>query len=166
MSRLRLIAGFVSTFSTFLLIGCFGGETTPPVAKTVGTVTYQGKPVAGATVTFNKEGAPRSGTGVTNAEGRFEISTFGNNDGALVGDNVVTVIKKAAGADASTKSAPKTQEEMMQAMKEYSAKAAETDKTKKTDELPERYSTTTTSTLKAIVSTDTSKNDFKFDLVD
>jgi hypothetical protein len=169
MIRLRAKAGLTLAFSLLMVAGC--GDSGPkeaPVAKAKGIVTYQGKAVAGATVTFTKEGASRTGSGVTNSEGRFEISTYANNDGAIIGDNVVTVIKKTADASSAPPVQPKTPEEMAKAMEKFSAgqqAAAETKKESGSD-IPAKYGSPATSGLKAIVSSDASKNDYKFDLVD
>ncbi|HID77048.1 MAG TPA: carboxypeptidase regulatory-like domain-containing protein [Planctomycetaceae bacterium] len=75
-----------------VLVGC--AEEGPQVVPVTGVVTYQGKPVEGARVMFHPlEGGARSSHGTTDAEGRFELSTFGMNDGALVGRHVVTISK-------------------------------------------------------------------------
>jgi hypothetical protein len=146
-----------------LLVGCSGDAGNPKVAPVTGTVTYQGKPVGGATVSFIKEGESRSSVGVTDSQGRFQLSTFGNNDGAVIGDNVVTIAKKIA-STAAPPATPQTDPmEMMKRMRAESEKPAEK---VKTDELPEKYLDPVASGLKAIVSADSKKNDFKFDLVD
>lgn len=166
LKRFRVPTGSLSTALVCLaLAGCGGATTDPPVAKATGTVTYKGGPVAGATVSFIKEGAARSGVGVTNAEGKFTISTFENNDGALIGDNVVTIVKKSGQETTLAPYNPnETPEERMKKMMEYQKKPPE--ETTKADELPVKYANPQASGLKAIVSKDSSKNDFKFDLVD
>jgi len=166
MIRSKLASIGVLAIASFLIAGCGGINDTPSVAKTTGTVTYQGKPVAGASVTFIKEGASRGGTGTTNAEGRFEISTFANNDGAIIGDHVVTIVKRAAPAAAAPPASGSTDiadmgKKMQAAYEQQAANAAA-----KKDELPARYANPEASGLKAIVSPDASKNDFKFELVD
>lgn len=151
------------TILSALLVGCSGDAGNPKVAPVTGTVTYQGKPVGGATVSFIKEGESRSSVGVTDSQGRFQLSTFGNNDGAVIGDNVVTIAKKIA-STAAPPATPQTDPmEMMKRMRAESEKPAEK---VKTDELPEKYLDPVASGLKAIVSADSKKNDFKFDLVD
>jgi hypothetical protein len=124
--------------------------------------------VSGATVTFIKEGASRTGTGVTNSEGRFEISTYANNDGAIIGDNVVTVVKKSAESASGPPVQPKTPEEMAKAMEKFNASQQAAAETKKEDAgaLPKKYGSSASTSLKAIVSSDSGKNDFKFELVD
>ena len=74
--------------------GCGGGvEDRPPTFPVSGTVAYNGSPVEGATVSFMMEGAPRAATGVTNKDGKFQLSTFALNDGAVVGTHTITVMK-------------------------------------------------------------------------
>jgi hypothetical protein len=64
-----------------------------------GTVTFNGKPVEGATVTFvPKEGAtgepkPQAATAITDSNGRYAIGTFASGDGAIPGEYLVKVTK-------------------------------------------------------------------------
>ncbi len=151
------------TILSVLVVGCSGDAGNPKVAPVTGTVTYQGKPVGGATVSFIKEGESRSSVGVTDSQGRFQLSTFGNNDGAVIGDNAVTIAKKTASAAAPPATMASDPMEMMKKMR---AEAEKPPEKVKTDELPERYLDPKASGLKAIVSADAKKNEFKFDLVD
>jgi hypothetical protein len=73
------------------LAGCAPEETHPETAKVSGVVLYQGEPVAQAEVTFRPEGEGDNGLGRTDAQGKFVISTYGQQDGAVVGKHVVTV---------------------------------------------------------------------------
>jgi hypothetical protein len=73
--------------------GCGGKHTPVPVS---GTVTLDGQPLEGATVYFymvgdEREGRPAMGT--TNKDGEFQLSTLGNNDGALPGRYKVVITK-------------------------------------------------------------------------
>jgi hypothetical protein len=77
-----------------LLPGC--GK--PTVASVKGKVTCNGKPVAQAVVTFapvptgEKDVEPgKAGTGFTDAEGNYVLSTYKPLDGARVGQHRVTV---------------------------------------------------------------------------
>ena len=79
-----LLAGLLALHST----GC--GETLN-LTPASGKVTYQGKPVEGASVVFVPEKGP-PGTGVTDATGTYTISTNGK-PGATPGKNQVTVAK-------------------------------------------------------------------------
>jgi len=70
----------------FLAAGC--GQS--PTVKVTGTVTIKGQPAENVQVTFlPAEG--RAATGVTDAQGRFELSTFKPGDGAMPGQQTVTL---------------------------------------------------------------------------
>jgi hypothetical protein len=58
-------------------------------------VTYNGQPLADAAVVFTPDNG-RLASGVTNGGGRFELSTFGENDGALIGKHSVTITANAS----------------------------------------------------------------------
>jgi hypothetical protein len=71
-----------------LAAGC-GGSGTVPVK---GTLTFDGKPLAGAFVTLIPDGpGGREAHGSTDAGGVFHLSTFSPKDGALPGAYKVTV---------------------------------------------------------------------------
>jgi hypothetical protein len=84
-----LVAGFVG----LVLCGC-GNQSMAPVK---GQVVFNGQPVKNAAVTFSPSGAPgqketgKPGTGFTDEDGRFQLSTFSNYDGALLGTHAVLV---------------------------------------------------------------------------
>ena len=101
MSRELLAIGSLFTASCFLLGGC-SGSGRPPVAPVEGRLTYQGKPVADATVVFLCPGAPRQAVGMTDAEGNYRLTTYEPNDGATVGTHVVTVKKFKSPTDQAT----------------------------------------------------------------
>ena len=73
------------------LAGCTPAEDHPETAPVSGVVLYQGQPVAQAEVAFRPEGDGANGIGRTDAQGLFVISTYGDEDGAVVGEHVVTV---------------------------------------------------------------------------
>lgn len=93
---------------TFLLIlglccliacGCGGAnKKRPPLGKVKGKVTYKGAAVPDVEVAFMTEGAPRAGTGTTNANGEYQLTTYDTNDGAVVGTHKVTVTQSPPGA--------------------------------------------------------------------
>ena len=84
-----LAAGLVA----LALCGC----SSPLMAPVKGRVMVNGTPVKNAAVTFSPSGAPgqketgKPGTGFTDEDGRFQLSTFSNYDGALVGTHAVLV---------------------------------------------------------------------------
>ena len=72
--------------------GCGGRRTPVPVS---GTVTMDGKPVEGATVTFHLLGDDKEGrlaTGQTDRTGTFHLKT-GNEAGARPGEYKVVIVK-------------------------------------------------------------------------
>ena len=77
-----------------MLQGCGGSASNsdhPKVAAVKGSVTYKGKPLANANITYIPDGPGESGTGVTEADGSYFISTYTRKDGAVIGAHVVTV---------------------------------------------------------------------------
>jgi hypothetical protein len=93
MGRLQaavFVAGWVA------LVGCnarpAGRAATAPV---MGVVRFDGEPVAGATVSFQAVGGGRSATGITDAQGRYQLATCARDDGAVPGSYRVIVLKYA-----------------------------------------------------------------------
>ena len=84
LSNLVLLALII-----LLSSGC--GDSGPELAPVSGTVLLDGKPVEGASVTFMPAAGGRPATGTTNASGEFQLTTFKEQDGALVGDHSVTI---------------------------------------------------------------------------
>ena len=74
------------------LAGC-GNNTKRPALGTVrGKITYRGAPVKNAMVTFLGDGAPRMAKGTTDDDGGYQLSSYDENDGAMIGSHVVTVM--------------------------------------------------------------------------
>ncbi len=140
--------------------GC--GDAAAVRSKTVpvtGTVTRGGKPVANAQVNFITAGAARNGAGQTDALGKFVLGTFGNSDGAVVGDHVVTV-KKVSAVDTAAVNMPPKPEDLAK-----SAGAGQMTGGKADESIPAKYADPKTTTLKATVKGDGQDN-FAFDLID
>jgi hypothetical protein len=76
-----------------LVAGCSGSGdgNHPKTVQVTGTVKYQGQTVEGADVTFNNVTAGHTATGKTDSAGRFSLSTFGREDGAVPGEQLVAV---------------------------------------------------------------------------
>jgi len=81
-----LFAVLASTFT-----GC--GYRRPPQVKTSGTVSLDGEPVAEASLTFIPDSG-RPAMAVTNADGEFQVSSFGGNDGLPAGSYRVIAVKE------------------------------------------------------------------------
>lgn len=86
-------------FVVAIISGCGGNDFATPVPVS-GKIIYNGNPVEDARVTFHwtGEGAGRSASGKTNAQGEFSLTTFSTGDGAIPGEYTVTVAKAQATA--------------------------------------------------------------------
>ena len=87
--------------------GCARGPgDTPDLGTVSGTVTLDGKPLAGATVEFSPESG-RPSSGETDAGGKYVLQYSANNPGAKVGKHVVRIktekyVEKANGETVMT----------------------------------------------------------------
>lgn len=146
-----------------VVCGCGDGAETPTVVPVKGTVMYKQKPVEGATVSFMAKGASRAASGVSDASGAFQLSTYAANDGAIVGEHVITVSKVKAEAQATSDPTAN--------MNDPSQLTAQWEQTKDGDPeasktlLPEKYSNPNTTPLKETVS-ESGENTFVLQLVD
>lgn len=147
-----------------VISGCGGdGEENPTVVPVKGTVMYKQKPVEGATVSFMAKGASRAASGVSDASGSFQLSTYAANDGAVIGEHVITISKVKAEAQ--------SQADPTANMNDPSKLSTEWESTKDGDPeasktlLPEKYSNPNTTPLKETVSED-GENTFVLQLVD
>jgi uncharacterized GH25 family protein len=84
--------------SLLIVVAMVSGCGGPQMAPVKGHVTFDGQPVKEAQITFSPMGVDgqketgKPGTGFTDDEGNFDISTFKNYDGALVGTHNVLVV--------------------------------------------------------------------------
>ena len=85
-SVLRIVISIVFLTCIF---GC-GRDSISPTVRANGKITYNGQPLPNVGVTFSPR-IGRPGTGITNAEGNYVITTFWRNDGAVPGEHVVTI---------------------------------------------------------------------------
>lgn len=82
-----------------ILLVCAGcGNSQFPVAQVEGTITCDGEPVKFVQVNFSPKQASKkdaivgkSAIGFTDENGKFVLSTYGTNDGAVVGKHEVAV---------------------------------------------------------------------------
>ncbi len=94
---LKLVPVLVITVCA-LSIGCLGrraSEDQPRTYPVTGVVRYQGQPVEGAIVTFI--GEKHSATGRTDAAGKYRLTTFTRDDGAVPGEYRVIISKFESG---------------------------------------------------------------------
>ncbi|MFN7876407.1 MAG: hypothetical protein ACK5PB_13895 [Pirellula sp.] len=90
MARLSLCCLVVG----LLLTGCNSTEGRVQTHKVKGKVTYNGAPVASATVTFapQEKGTPTA-MGITDGQGMYTLTTYDSGDGAGAGIYKVLVYK-------------------------------------------------------------------------
>ena len=88
--RLTRISFLLVVPAAMFLSGC-GAPKPPKPVPVKGTVTFRGKPLANARVSFYGPKASLPATGDTNEKGEFVLSMYGKDDGALVGEDKVTV---------------------------------------------------------------------------
>lgn len=131
--------------------GCASGPKREPTFPVRGAVTFEGKPVARATVSFRPRGAGRPANGITNADGVYELTTYSHHDGAIPGQYAVTVTKfEAPPAESSA------------AGDEYAPPSGPLPEPK--NMLPARFADFAKSALKAEVTKDPAANTFDFAL--
>jgi hypothetical protein len=157
----RILFGFVVSIAVAVVVsGCTGGTDDADRADRVpatATVTYNGEPVEGATVTFSPQtsGNPPA-YGTTDESGQVELTTYDHGDGAVPGKYNVAISKTdrpAAGPEMS-------EEEMEEEMAD-----AETSAAPPADLLPAKYKDAASSGLTAEV-TEGGDNSFTFALTD
>lgn len=110
-----------------LLMGCGGSDRADTVAVT-GVVTVDGNPIENASVTFTPE-AGRSATGTTDSEGKFKLTTYESDDGAIVGKHQISIAFSPSSDDVPSND------------------PAEMKKAKNKNPIPEKYGSASTSGL-------------------
>lgn len=140
-----------SLLTTAFLLGCTGAEgdsSRPATFPVSGVITLGGSPVEGAQVAFNPEDPTGQGAfGRTDAEGRYQLTTFEAGDGAVPGKYIVMVTKY----DVPPPEAEASEEEYVPP----EAGGARPKAPK--NELPTKYSQMHTSDLRAVVSAEGEK---------
>jgi len=140
------------SLAVLVLILSGGCERGPQMVPVSGTITLEGKPLAGASVMYVlKTGGPPV-TAVTDSQGKYELSTLTPGDGALEGDYQVAIVAyRVTGVSADPASDPSQQLPGAQGGERVTWIA------------PMRYSDLKTSGLTATVSAD-QENVIDFDL--
>lgn len=106
---LRACLGLICVAGLIASAGCPGGGGAKlNTVKVTGTVTLDGTPLPGATVTFSpKSDGARAAFGTTDENGRFTLTTLNPGDGALPGSYAVAVSKPVAAASAAPTQDPR-----------------------------------------------------------
>jgi hypothetical protein len=90
--KMSLLRTFLFATVCIIVAGCSDGG--PKVARVVGTITYDGEPLSGATVVFSPDSGARMGNGGTDGQGRYDIGTYEIDDGAILGKHRVAIVKR------------------------------------------------------------------------
>lgn len=156
--------------SLFAVVGCGGGGgKQPTLASAKGTVTYNGAPLAGATVTFLPDKGPLA-IGVTGLDGAFKLNT-GALPGCAVGHAKVSVRLDPPSDSSTSNTIPKPGAggditEQSKQMAQMTMAAQQADRGKAKSLIPDKYRDANSSGLEFTVDSSSSKNDFKIELKD
>jgi Carboxypeptidase regulatory-like domain len=160
---MRHLACILMLAGVSVWVGCAHKPAVEGLVKVTGTVTYQGKPVEGATVVFSPEGKGRPASGRTDSSGRFQLTTLEANDGAMPGKYRVAISKFEGASSAAT---PPSADEMAKKFTQMRGRAAVKGGAAKLggakNLLPVKYRSPKTSGLTAEVPKD--GKDFSFSL--
>ncbi len=144
--------------TTCVFVSC-GGDRGPALYKTTGTLTMDGVPLEGATVTFVPQGKGQlAGAAKTDASGKFEILATSGKPGITAGEYKVTVRKvEGEGFDGGPGATKEQQEQAM--MDQMTGKGKPLKYV-----VPIMYSDVTRTTLIASVTDDPAKNVFPLEV--
>jgi uncharacterized protein YcfL len=94
MNRPGKLSVFTLVTVGIVVTGCSSSDR-PPTYPVTGTVTSQGKPIAGAAVTFVPTGTDgEAASALTDSEGKYALTTWEAGDGARPGQYRVKVSKQ------------------------------------------------------------------------
>ena len=88
LCRLPAVSCLLLTAYFLLLAGC--GPEHPETAGVTGKITYQGKAVTEGKIMFYPESG-RAAVGTISEDGSYQLTTFDEGDGALLGKHRVTI---------------------------------------------------------------------------
>jgi len=145
----------VVLLASVLAFGCGQqGADRPKTVPVTGTVTHGGAPVEGATVAFQSASGARGAVGVTDAGGKYTLTTFESGDGAVPGAYQVKIFKyKVASSEAVVD----------EDSEDYVSPTEDEGEAEAENLLPAKYADPTTSGLTATV-TEGGDNTFDFPL--
>jgi len=123
---------------TCALVGC--GSDLPKTVPVTGTVTLDGKPLAGASVNLLSDEGSLPSSGITDESGNFLLKTMVGDkmvDGATVGSHRVAVSKTASDGGVATEEM--SLEDTKKMMEQMAINPAITSEIKVVDQVPARY---------------------------
>lgn len=84
MRQVRFLDCGWLALGAMVCLGCGGAEGEPTYSVT-GVVTLNGAPLEGVAVSFVPDGSGQSAVGVTDASGKYSLTTRMKDDGAVIG---------------------------------------------------------------------------------
>jgi hypothetical protein len=96
MERIRFCGRGLLTAGIVVLLGC-AADVGPATHSVSGTVTLNGAPTEGITVSFVPDGSGQNAVGTTDASGNYKLTTRKKDDGAVAGRYKVTFAKYEGG---------------------------------------------------------------------
>ena len=150
-----------------LTVGCSVEDSSHPKTYPVsGTVKFNGSAVEGATITFQLTEGKENAIGSTDKSGKYTLSTFKPNDGAVAGQYKVSITKYDV-EPIKTSALPPGQIASGDLPADYAAPAINVGggkgSTGPKNSLPAKYANADSSALRALVET-AGENKFDFDL--
>ncbi len=88
----------ILNLSVLLLSGCGGSSDQPELGEVTGTITFNKQPLVGVAVVFQPENG-RPARGMTNAEGKYELTYIRQTKGSKVGPNRVEIAPSEEGEE-------------------------------------------------------------------
>lgn len=160
MSRFRWTL-VVNAILAPLLVGMTGcGDPGIGAVKVSGTVKLDGAPVRGASVIFNPDQGGQAAAGLTDAEGKYKLTTEKAGDGAVPGSYKISITKNENETlDLPTKVDPNDSKSMDAIYSKIDTRK----KQKSTNVIPEMYANPKGSGLSAEVK-GSGTNNFDFEL--
>lgn len=156
--------------SISFMFGCGSDDSGhPPTYPVTGSVRLNGKAVDGATVTFFLTEGKGSAVGSTGADGKFSLSTFSPNDGAVAGQYKVSITKYSTAVPVNPTTPPQGQiasgaiDVANYAPPATSGGGTSGGTSGPKNSLPAKYANADSSALRALVS-DQGENKFDFEL--
>ncbi|MBA3313549.1 MAG: hypothetical protein H0T47_09730 [Planctomycetaceae bacterium] len=157
----RLTLSLALSLLGFVSVGCGGADGDAgrvETYETTGKITFEGKPVADAVVSYSPKGSQPPALGRTGSDGTYALRTYEDGDGAAAGDYVVLVTKETVTAAPSAAHDPNAR-----TMTSPAAHGGGPNSVSTKSETPAKYNNPNTSGLEATVK-DNGENNFDFDL--
>lgn len=164
MQRIRKFCAAAAAVCIAVTLGC-GGSSNPATYPVSGTVTQDGKPVEGATVSFVTTGSGRGAVGVTDSSGKYNLTTFESNDGAVPGTYKVRVAKYDGPQETEVDTMAEdtaSDDGLVEMPADYSG-AEEDDAAESKNLLPEKYNSVTGTPLEYTVTEGENTYDIELD---